>query len=118
MEIFRIQPRHVVDGYTADRRTRLRLPYPYYVDRDGYIGHQDVWKGEPFRLIGFSETTGGKIAIWWREAVECLSSGDPGPDNRFDGLYLVTADDHGHWYTNANIRVHIVELLELQTLPA
>lgn len=30
-------------------------PYPYFIEADGKVGRQDFWKGEPERLIGFSD---------------------------------------------------------------
>ena len=35
-------------------RKNKTLPYPYFIDaKDGKVGRQDFWKGEPWKLIGF-----------------------------------------------------------------
>lgn len=32
----------------------FKLPYPYFIDtQTGDVGRQDVWKGDPRRLMGF-----------------------------------------------------------------
>ena len=46
MKTIRIQPKE---------RKDMTLPYPYFIDmKNGNVGRQDFWKGEPYKLIGFN----------------------------------------------------------------
>ena len=31
------------------------LPYPYFIDEEGFVGRQDIWKGKPYKLLGFHD---------------------------------------------------------------
>lgn len=37
-----------------EERSNGVLPYPYFIDEQGFVGRQDFWKGEPYRLIAFN----------------------------------------------------------------
>lgn len=39
-------------------------PYPYFIEENGDVGRQDFWKGNPLKLLGFSDTREvGKILL-------------------------------------------------------
>lgn len=39
-----------------EQRDDFVLPYPFHIDEHGFVGRQDVWRGEPFQLLGFVES--------------------------------------------------------------
>ncbi len=68
-----------------------RLPYPFYVDADGYVQLQDFWQGMVYKVIGFQNHPAiQKIDLWW---------GDVNEPADILGKYLVTSDKDGNWGT-------------------
>lgn len=87
-KMFKIQPSSFIDQITAEGHELSKLPYPFFVDENGAVGQQDLWKGDPARVIGFQKDLArNQVDLWWREAVK-----DP---QRAQGMYLVTADSKG-----------------------
>lgn len=93
-KIYRIQPSEHVDHITEDGSELTKLPYPFFVDEEGKIGRQDFWRGEHAQVIGFQKDLAvQKIDLWWRDALE-----DP---QQVVGMYLVTADSKGDWFSHS-----------------
>jgi hypothetical protein len=68
------------------------LPYPFHVRPDGRIQRQDVWRGDPFRVIGFvSGFSDLAVDLEWVDAVV-----DP---QRAVGMFMVASDEDGRWST-------------------
>jgi len=40
-----------------------RLPYPYFVEKDGKVQRQDFWKGNPYKFIGLATKDEQKIVV-------------------------------------------------------
>lgn len=74
-------------------RPNMVMPYPYFIGKDGMVGRQDFWKGEPLKLMGFcnSPIIGRDIKLSLRafllEPTDCI------------GLFPVFAHANGHWFT-------------------
>lgn len=84
----RIQPSRYTDHITADGTELTKLPYPFYVNEDGSILRQDIWNGNPLRVVGFQRDLAvQQIDMWWRDALRT-------PD-QVPGMYLVTSDKNG-----------------------
>jgi hypothetical protein len=80
----------IIDNILDDGTSLTRLPYPFYVDENGFIESQSLWHGNPFKVIGFQKDLYIKaIDFWWREIF-------PIPE-RAVGMYLVTTDKAGAW---------------------
>ena len=82
----KIQPKELKD---------FTLPYPYFIDKDGYVGRQDFWKGKPYKLLGFSkEAKAGKIELnfvsFWKKPSQAVN------------MYPVFADKKDNWATLLN----------------
>ena len=87
---YRIQPADRADGLEPYRTQR---PYPFYVDRDGFVGRQDFWQGNPFKLAGFQDRLDIQtIDLSWRDFRK-----DP---QRAVGKYAVLVDREGKFATN------------------
>jgi len=41
-------------GIQPEEKENGTLPYPYFINEKGFVGRQDFWKGNPYKLIGFS----------------------------------------------------------------
>lgn len=55
MEIIQIQPGQPGEGMNYN--VNKPLPYPWHIDpKNGNVGRQDFWKGDPLRLLGFQDT--------------------------------------------------------------
>lgn len=65
--VITIQPGNSPDG-TYD--VRWPMPYPFHVDAEtGDVGYQDLWKGDPFRVVGFQkEVDVQKVDLHWHDA--------------------------------------------------
>jgi hypothetical protein len=86
--IFRVQPSEYVDQI-VDGHEMTKMPYPFYVDESGEVQHQDLWQGDPSRVIGFQDDLARhEIDLWWSDAVK-----DPA---LMIGRYLVTVDSKGN----------------------
>jgi len=87
-----IQMAPVIDGLHDDFTSRSRLPYPFYVDDDGFVQLQDLWQGHVYKVIGFqNHPSVQRIDLWWADAVKDVSQAV--------GKYLVTSDADGNWGT-------------------
>ena len=88
-----IQMAPVIDGIdeiNGELHSRSRLPYPFYVDDDGFVKLQDLWQGHVYKVIGFQNHPAiQKIDLWWTDAAKDVS--------RAVGKYLVTSDVNGNW---------------------
>lgn len=101
-KIVRLQPSEYVDQVTADGAELTRLPYPFFVDEDGKVGRQDVWRGKPLEVVGFqADLAAQQVDLWWEEAFR-----DP---QQAVGMYAVTRDDDG----NLSSQVHAIRDVEV-----
>ena len=69
------------------------LPYPYYIDKKGFVGRQDFWRGRPYKLIGFAERPiAGYVDLdfvdFWKVPARAV------------GMYPVFEYKGGKWFTN------------------
>lgn len=83
----KIQPQEIDDG---------TLPYPYFIDNEGLVGRQDFWKGNPYRLLGFSKMPeAGDMELsfeyFWKIPEKAI------------GMYPVFADKRNNWTTQTNV---------------
>lgn len=91
--IFRIQPSEYIDNMWEGGHVGTKLPYPLYVDEKGMVGRQDVWAGDPYRVIGFQRDLAVQVIdLWWKEAAENPSLAV--------GMYMVTSDKKGTFGTH------------------
>ncbi len=83
-KVIKIQPK---------MRKDLTLPYPYFIDDDGYVGRQDFWKGTPLKLIGFNlsdkqiDDDSITFAQFWKNPELAI------------GKYPIFMHQDGEWYT-------------------
>lgn len=95
MRTIKLQPKMKADG---------TLPYPYFIDPDnGEIGRQDIWRGKPLRLLGFSET-----AETGQMQLELLDFFDD--PLQAVGMYMVTEHEDGGWYTASDPIDEVIEM--------
>lgn len=80
--IYTIQPKE---------RKDMTLPYPYFLDRNGKVGRQDFWKGEPLRLICFAKKGKAKSSLTFEEFTQA-------PEKAVK-LYPVFEHVDGKWFT-------------------
>lgn len=72
-----------------------QMPYPFHIDRFGMVGRQEFWKGNPYKLIGFShKPKAGSIDL---EFLEFWSE-----PNRAVKMFPVFASRRGTWGTFTN----------------
>jgi hypothetical protein len=92
MSVTRIQMAPVIDSISDDgEHVGSRLPYPYYVDDEGFVQMQDFWNGEVFKVVGFQNHPAVQtIDLWWYKVQEPAE---------IIGKYLVTMDKGGTWST-------------------
>lgn len=88
--VTRIQMAPYVDAISDDLEfVGHKLPYPFYVDDDGYIQLQDLWQGKVYKVIGFQNHPAiQRIDLFWSDVK------DPA---EIVGKYLVTTDKDGQW---------------------
>lgn len=92
-KVFMVQPSAFTDQLTEDGHQLTKLPYPFFVDEEGMVGRQDVFKGTVYQVIGFAKDLAvHKIDLEWEEAMQ-----DP---SLAVGAYLVTSDEEGNWSTH------------------
>lgn len=91
-EVTRIQMAPVIDSISDDlNHVGSRLPYPFFVDAEGYVQLQEFWQGEVYRVIGFQNHPAvQKIDLWWHKVQEPAD---------IVGKYVVTSDKAGGWST-------------------
>jgi hypothetical protein len=84
--VITIQPGNSMDG-TYD--VHQPMPYPFHVDAaTGDVGYQDLWKGQPFRVLGFQkEVDVQQIDLHWKYA-----AADP---EKIVGMFPVLLDTSG-----------------------
>lgn len=83
MKEFRVQP---------EGDPRGKMPYPYFVGEDGFVGRQDVWKGNPTQVIGFAKSVDvQQVDLDWADAMQAPELAT--------GMYLVAADANGDFAT-------------------
>lgn len=100
--LIKIQPSAFTDQI-RDGHQMTKLPYPFFVEEDGSVANQDLWRGNPAKVIGFqADLAVSQIDLWWADAVK-----DPA---RAVGMYLVTADVMGSWETHMTA-IETVEML-------
>jgi hypothetical protein len=70
----------------------LQLPYPYHIDSIGMVGRQEFWKGEPLKLVGFSDVPiNGEIHLMFTDFWS-----DP---EKAVGRFPVFMHKNGDWFT-------------------
>jgi hypothetical protein len=91
-EVTRIQMAPEIDHISDDfQHVGSRLPYPFYVNEEGFVQLQDFWQGMVYKVIGFqNRPTVQTIDLWW---------GDVKDPAEIIGKYLVTSDKDGNWGT-------------------
>lgn len=78
-----------VDGELVEG---VRMPYPWPVDHDGFVQNQDFWRGDPYRVLGFtSDVDARRIDLRWEDAW-------PDPQQAV-GMYIVTTTSDGTFST-------------------
>jgi hypothetical protein len=88
MTIIRLQPAAFTDQITDDGQELTKLPYPFFADEQGMIGRQDVWHGDPYRVVGFQrDLFVQQLDLSWGQAFK-----DP---SKAVGMYLITASKAG-----------------------
>lgn len=89
-EVIRIQMAPVIDSISDDgEHVGSRMPYPFFVDENGFVQQQDFWQGMVFKVIGFqNHPSVQKLSLLWSEVK------DP---SEIIGKYLVTTDVNGQW---------------------
>lgn len=71
------------------------LPYPYHIEKDGAVGRQDFWNGNPARLVGFSEKPkAGNVDLELAQFIEK-------PELAIS-MFPVFEKSDGSWYTDTN----------------
>lgn len=95
------QPASYVDQI-IDGHEMTKQPYPLVADEKGLIENQELWQGDPFRVVGFqNDLAVQRIDLRWADVVE-----DP---SQAVGKYLVTSSctgDYGsHQTAIAAVRV-------------
>lgn len=83
-KIITIQPQHRDDGV---------LPYPFHIEEDGSVGRQDVWHGNPERLVGFQKSAK-------RQDVDLPLSAFLADPQKAKGMFPVMEDSKGRWATH------------------
>lgn len=93
MKTIKLQPSSFVDNM-REGHEMTRLPYPFFVNEEGEVGQQDMWDGDPARVIGFQRDLAVQaIDLWWKDAVK-----DP---QQAVGMYLVTSNAEGDWASHS-----------------
>lgn len=92
MTRIRIQPAQYVDQI-VDGHEMTKLPYPLVADEEGNVEHQELWRGDPAKVIGFQKDLAiQQVDLWWADVVA-----DP---KKAVGTYMITSDDQGGWGTH------------------
>lgn len=100
--MFKLQPAQYVDQI-KDGHEMTKLPYPFFVEKDGSIGQQELWKGDPLKAIGFQvDLAKQQIDLWWDQVAR-----DP---QRVVGMYLVTSNAQGNWGVHQTAIVSVEEI--------
>lgn len=73
-------------------RPDMTLPYPYFIESGGYVGRQDFWEGNPYKLLGFNDTSKvGDIKLsfeeFWKKPEKAI------------GMYPVFSTAQDEWWT-------------------
>lgn len=77
------------------------LPYPYIVDRDGLVGRQDFWKGEPYQIVGFCKRPkAGEVHLTFKDFLKA--------PNRAVGMFVVWRTPGDAWYTKTDMPIESV----------
>ncbi len=77
----------------------FQRPYPYHIKPNGLVERQDFWKGNPYRLLGFSlRPVAGSIDITRKEFFEKPES--------ILSMFPVFASKDKEWYTS---KIYITE---------
>lgn len=98
-----VQPAQYVDQI-KDGHEMTKLPYPLVIGEDGLIGQQDLWRGNPFRAIGFQKDLAvQQIDLRWVDALK-----DP---QTMLGMYLITSSADGTWgvHETAIVRAEVLD---------
>lgn len=74
---------------------------PFIIEKDGFVGRQDMWRGEPLRLHGFSEMGGTVIDVTYDEFLE----------NPHSVIFLYPIFEHanGKWYTHKDRVARVIQ---------
>lgn len=81
------------DKITEDGEELQQVPYPFHANPEGHIGAQDIWQGDPAKVIGFVRKLGEqRVDLRWKEFLN-----DP---QQAVGMYVITADREGNWSTH------------------
>lgn len=73
-------------------------PFPLTIGEHGIVAWQDFWRGDPFRLVGFTETPDGHRIVL--TCAQFLAETDDEPEPRDAvGLFPVFADRDGGYAT-------------------
>lgn len=113
IQIYHLQPSAYIDILwgmeTGEIVEGTKLPYPFDARQDnGHLINQELWRGEPWRVVGFSDTPEtGQVDLWWADYVE----GDP---QAVLNKYVVTQDRGGGMavHTTAIQEVRVFEIPE------
>jgi hypothetical protein len=90
-ETWRVQPASFTDQI-RDGQELTKQPYPFFVDRDGWIGRQDFWQGKFRRVIGVvNDSASMRIDAYWPEVRD--------QPHLWVRSYLVLEGSGGRWFT-------------------
>lgn len=68
------------------------LPYPFFIDEDGFVLRQEFWRGKPYKLLGFNDTPkAGDIKLMRKEFMFYPQAAV--------AMYPVFKDATDNWYT-------------------
>ena len=89
--VYMEQDKTIVKIQPAER-SDMTLPYPYFIDSDGYVGKQEFWQGHPYKLIGFSKTpTAGTMELtfseFWKDPKQAIK------------MFPVMSNTEDDWFT-------------------
>lgn len=103
MKIYRIQFAPATDNI-VDGMELTKLPYPFFIREDGKVQNQDLWKGDPYRVLGFQfDLARQQIDFDWRGYVNV------GLPEMVKGRYLVTQDVKG----GIGVHTHAIDSIEV-----
>lgn len=105
MKVVRLQLSSQIDNIVLGEE-QTKLPYPFFIGRDGLIRNQDLWKGSPYKAVGFQKDLAKQqVDLWWN----AWDWRDPA----VIGMYLITADLAGNFATH----VSALEAVDIMDLP-
>ena len=99
---------------TGEYDVREPLPYPFYINADGTIDRQDVWKGQPLRLAGFQRDAHVQhvdvLAETWLAELALSEAQGTKPNLDVVGMFPVFIDKGGSMW-NSTLPIETAEVV-------